>query len=139
LFSAARAEFKHLEHFYFHNCPYEHLWKDAWRRHAERTPTFEVLHTYDQSYKLIFVGDAAMAPYELAEAGGAIEHQNAETGETWLRRFVEIYPKAVWLNPMPERYWDGTLSIPMIRKIMDGRMFPLTLDGLDRAMRRLTR
>jgi hypothetical protein len=139
LFSAARVEFKHLEYFYFHNCPYEFLWKDAWRRHAERSSTFEMLHTYDQSYKLIFVGDATMAPYELSEPGGAIEHQNAEPGETWLRRLLSVYPKAVWLNPVPERYWPGTLTIEAIRKIMEGRMFPLTLDGLDRAMRKLQR
>ena len=139
LFSAARTEFKHLEYFYFHNCPYEAVWKDAWRRHVERTPTPQVLHTYDQSYKLIFVGDASMSPYEIVQAGGSVEHWNAEAGETWLRRLLATYPKAVWLNPVPERYWAGTQSIGMIRELIDGRMFPLTLDGLDRAMRRLTR
>ncbi|HVM80429.1 MAG TPA: VWA domain-containing protein [Stellaceae bacterium] len=139
LFSAARAEFKHLEYYYFHNCPYEHVWKDAWRRHVERTPTSEVLHTYDASYKLVFVGDASMSPYEIVQPGGSVEHWNAEPGETWLRRLLETYPKAVWLNPVPERYWEGTQSIGMIRELMEGRMFPLTLDGLDRAMRRLTR
>ncbi len=139
LFSAARGEFKHLEHFYFHNCPYEAIWKDAWRRHVERTPTFQVLHTYDQSYKLIFVGDASMSPYEIRQPGGSVEHWNAEPGETWLRRLLATYPKAVWLNPVPEQYWGGTQSIGMIRELMEGRMFPLTLDGLDRAMRRLTR
>ncbi len=139
LFSAARGEFKHLEHFYFHNCPYEAVWKDAWRRHVERTPTLQVLHTYDQSYKLIFVGDASMSPYEIRQPGGSVEHWNAEPGETWLRRLLATYPKAVWLNPVPEQYWGGTQSIGMIRELMEGRMFPLTLDGLDRAMRRLTR
>jgi uncharacterized protein len=139
LFSAARGEFKHLEHYYFHNCPYEAVWKDAWRRHVERTPTPQVLHTYDQSYKLIFVGDASMSPYEIIQPGGSVEHWNAEPGETWLRRLLATYPKAVWLNPVPERYWTGTQSIGMIRELMEGRMFPLTLDGLDRAMRRLTR
>jgi uncharacterized protein with von Willebrand factor type A (vWA) domain len=139
LFSAARTEFKHLEYFYFHNCPYEALWKDAWRRHVERTPTSQVLHTYDQSYKLVFVGDASMSPYEIVQPGGSVEHWNAEAGETWLRRLLATYPKAVWLNPVPERYWAGTRSIGMIRELMEGRMFPLTLDGLDRAMRRLTR
>ena len=139
LFSAARAEFKHLEYYYFHNCPYEHVWKDAWRRHVERTPTSEVPHTYDASYKLVFVGDASMSPYEIVQPGGSVEHWNAEPGETWLRRLLETYPKAVWLNPVPERYWEGTQSIGMIRELMEGRMFPLTLDGLDRAMRRLTR
>jgi uncharacterized protein with von Willebrand factor type A (vWA) domain len=139
LFSTARTEFKHLEYFYFHNCPYEALWKDAWRRHVERTPTSQVLHTYDQSYKLVFVGDASMSPYEIVQPGGSVEHWNAEAGETWLRRLLATYPKAVWLNPVPERYWAGTRSIGMIRELMEGRMFPLTLDGLDRAMRRLTR
>jgi uncharacterized protein with von Willebrand factor type A (vWA) domain len=139
LFSAARGEFKHLEHYYFHNCPYEAVWKDAWRRHVERTPTPQVLHTYDQSYKLIFVGDASMSPYEIVQPGGSVEHWNAEPGEIWLGRLLATYPKAVWLNPVPERYWAGTQSIAMIRELMEGRMFPLTLDGLDRAMRRLTR
>jgi uncharacterized protein len=139
LFSAARGEFKHLEHYYFHNCPYEAVWEDAWRRHVERTPTSQVLHTYDQSYKLIFVGDASMSPYEIVQPGGSVEHWNAEAGEIWLSRLLATYPKAVWLNPVPERYWAGTQSIGMIRQLMEGRMFPLTLDGLDRAMRRLTR
>jgi uncharacterized protein len=139
LFSAARGEFKHLEHYYFHNCPYEAVWKDAWRRHVECTPTPQVLHTYDQTYKLIFVGDASMSPYEIVQPGGSVEHWNAEPGEIWLGRLLATYPKAVWLNPVPERYWAGTQSIAMIRELMEGRMFPLTLDGLDRAMRRLTR
>jgi uncharacterized protein with von Willebrand factor type A (vWA) domain len=139
LFSAARAEFKHLESYYFHNCPYEAVWKDAWRRHVERTPTFQVLHTYDHTYKAIFVGDASMSPYEIVQPGGSVEHWNAEAGETWLHRLLATYPRAVWLNPVPERYWAGTQSIGMIRELMEGRMFPLTLDGLDRAMRRLTR
>ena len=139
LFSAARGEFKHLEYFYFHNCPYEGLWPDAMRRHVERVPTPEILRTYDQSYKLIFVGDASMSPYEIEQPGGSVEHWNDESGEVWMRRLLATYPKAVWLNPVPERYWSGTLSIAMISELMEGRMFPLTLDGLDRAMRRLTR
>jgi uncharacterized protein len=139
LFSAARAEFKHLEFFYFHNCPYEALWRDAWRRQVERTPTMQVLHTYDASYKLIFVGDASMSPYEMVQPGGSVEHWNEEAGETWLRRLLVTYPKSVWLNPVPERYWEGTPSIHLVHELMEGRMFPLTLDGLDRAMRRLTR
>ena len=139
LFSATRAEFKHLEYFYFHNCPYEALWRDAWRRHVERTPTTQVLHTYDASYKLIFVGDASMSPYEIVQPGGSVEHWNEEAGEVWMRRLLSTYPKAVWLNPVPERYWEGAPSIQMMRQLMEGRMFPLTLDGLDRAMRRLTR
>jgi uncharacterized protein len=139
LFSAARAEFKHLESFYFHNCPYEGLWRDAWRRHVEKTPTIEVLHTYDAGYKLIFVGDASMSPYEIVQPGGSVEHWNEEAGEVWMRRLLMTYPKAVWLNPVPERYWESAPSIQMMRRIMEDRMFPLTLDGLDRAMRRLTR
>ncbi|HWG79161.1 MAG TPA: VWA domain-containing protein [Stellaceae bacterium] len=139
LFSAARAEFKHLEYFYFHNCPYESLWRDAWRRHVEKTPTIEVLHTYDASYKLIFVGDASMSPYEIVQPGGSVEHWNGEAGEVWMRRLLATYAKAVWLNPVPERYWESAPSIQMMRRIMDDRMFPLTLEGLDRAMRRLTR
>ncbi len=139
LFSAARAEFKHLEFFYFHNCPYEALWRDAWRRHVEKTPTLQVMHTYDSGYKLIFVGDASMSPYELVQPGGSVEHWNEEAGEAWLRRLTATYPKSVWLNPVPERYWEGTPSIQLVRELMEGRMFPLTLDGLDRAMRRLTR
>jgi uncharacterized protein with von Willebrand factor type A (vWA) domain len=139
LFSAARAEFKHLEYFYFHNCPYEALWKDARRRLVEKTPTLQVLHTYDASYKLIFVGDASMSPYEVAQAGGSVEHWNEEAGAVWMARLLATYPKAVWLNPVPERYWEGTASIAMIQELMEGRMFPLTLEGLDRAMRRLTR
>src|SRR5215469_10507327 len=139
LFSAASSEFKHLEYFYFHNCPYEALWPDAQRRRAAEVPTAEILRTYDQSYRLIFVGDASMSPYELAEPGASVEHFNAEAGEAWLRRLVGAYPKAVWLNPVPERYWGGTRSIGMIRQIMDDRMYPLTLEGLDRAIRRLMR
>ena len=139
LFSAARTEFKHLEAYYFHNCPYEQVWRDAVRRQVERTPTLEVMHTYDQDYRLILVGDATMAPYEITDAGGSVEHWNAEPGALWLQRLLLTYPKAVWLNPVPERYWPGAPSIAMIRELMEGRMFPLTLDGLDRAMRRLQR
>ena len=108
LFSAASSEFKHLEYFYFHNCPYEALWPDAQRRRTDAVPSAEVLRTYDQSYRLVFVGDASMSPYEIAEPGASVEHFNEEAGEVWLRRLVGAYPKAVWLNPVPERYWDGT-------------------------------
>ncbi len=139
LFSAARSEFKHLEHYYFHNCPYEHLWPDARRRHVEKTPTMEVLHRCDQGWKLILIGDATMAPYEIAEPGGSVEHWNAEPGEAWMQRLTMTYPKAAWLNPVPERYWPGTPSIAMMTKLMEGRMFALTLAGLDRAMRSLRR
>ena len=139
LFSAARAEFKHLEFFYFHNCVYESLWKNNRRRNTERIDTWTVLHTYPHDYKVIFVGDAAMSPFELTHEGGSVEHWNAEPGITWLQRIAATYPKAVWLNPGPERYWSHSPSISLVSRTLEGRMFPLTLDGIDRAMRELVR
>ncbi|MGE0626914.1 MAG: VWA domain-containing protein [Hyphomicrobiaceae bacterium] len=139
LFSAARSEFKHLEHYYFHNCPYEGLWRDNKRRHADRTSTWDMLHTYPSDYKVVFVGDASMSPYEITVPGGSVEHMNEEAGATWMQRITRVYPHAVWLNPVPEDHWSWTPSIGMMRQLMDGRMFPLTLDGLDRAMRDLMR
>jgi uncharacterized protein len=139
LFSAARAEFKHLEYFYFHNFVYERLWRDNHRRHSETTATWDVLHTYPHDYKAIFVGDASMSPYEIVNEGGSVEHWNDEAGITWMRRILTVYPKAVWLNPSPEEWWGYTRSTQMIRQIFSERMFPLTLDGLDRAMRCLSR
>ncbi|TMJ41935.1 MAG: VWA domain-containing protein [Alphaproteobacteria bacterium] len=139
LFSAARAEFKHMEYFYFHNCLYEKVWKSNRRRHDEPIETWKVLHTYASDYKVIFVGDAAMSPYELTHAGGSVEHFNEEAGTAWLERIVDIYPKAIWLNPAPERHWAYAASSDLIRRIFAGRMFPLTLEGLDKAMRELTR
>ncbi|HEY5278231.1 MAG TPA: VWA domain-containing protein, partial [Pseudolabrys sp.] len=139
LFSAARAEFKHMEHFYFHNCLYEKVWKENRRRFQAATTTWDVLHTYPHDYKVIFVGDASMSPYEITAQGGSVEHYNDEPGGMWLERVVRTYPAAVWLNPVPEEEWDGTYSINMIRQLMSGRMYPLTLDGLDRAMRELVR
>lgn len=139
LFSAARSEFKHLEYFYFHNCPYEAVWKDNRRRWSERTPTMDVLHKYPHDYKLIFVGDASMSPYEISYAGGSVEHWNDEAGDVWMRRLTDVYPAAAWLNPIPEQHWGHSQSIRMIRDLMSGRMYPLTLDGLDRAMRVLSR
>lgn len=138
LFSAARAEFKHMEHFYFHNCLYEFVWKDNARRWGERTPTWDVLHKFGSDYKVIFVGDAAMSPYEIAMPGGAVEYNNPEPGSVWLDRVTRTYPRTVWLNPTPEAHWNYTQSIGMIHKAMEGRMFPLTLEGLERAMRELT-
>lgn len=138
LFSAARSEFKHLEYYYFHNCPYEAMWKDNRRRWEERTPTHEIMHTYPHDYKVVFVGDASMSPYEITMPGGSVEYWNEESGETWLRRLTDVYRSAVWLNPLPEQYWHGQ-SINMINTLMEGRMFPLTLEGLDSAMRELTR
>ena len=139
LFSAARSEFKHLIHFYFHNCIYDTVWRDSRRRQVEQLPLFELIRTYDRNYKVVLVGDASMSPYEIEKEGGSVERWNDEPGETWLRRLFEAYPHAVWLNPVPEKYWTGTASIGMIRRIAEDRMFPLTLDGLDRAMRRLKR
>jgi uncharacterized protein with von Willebrand factor type A (vWA) domain len=138
LFSAARAEFKHLEHYYFHNCPYERLWRENRRRRSDPVASWDVLHTYPSDYKLVFVGDAAMSPYEIAHRGGSVEHWNDEPGETWLQRFVETYPKAVWLNPLPRDSWDYYTSVGMIDDLMDGRMFPLTLEGIEHATRALS-
>lgn len=139
LFSAARAEFKHLEYFYFHNCIYERVWRDNHRRFKEVTATWDVLHTYPHDYKVVFVGDAAMSAYELTEPGGSIEHWNPEAGNVWLKRILDIYPRAVWLNPTPADWWNHTYTTRMIEAIFDHRMFPLTLDGLDRAIRCLVR
>jgi uncharacterized protein with von Willebrand factor type A (vWA) domain len=139
LFSAARSEFKHLEYFYFHNCLYEFVWRDNRRRWTERTATWDVLHTYPADYKVIFVGDAAMSPYEVTQPGGAVEHMNPEPGALWLKRVTDIYQSAVWLNPVAEPHWDWTQSTTMIRRLMGGRMYPLTLSGLDRAIKELMR
>jgi uncharacterized protein with von Willebrand factor type A (vWA) domain len=139
LFSAARAEFKHMEYFYFHNCPYERLWQDNRRRHATLIPTWQVLRTYPADYKLIFVGDATMSPYEIAVPGGSVEHWNEEAGQVWMQRLLAVYHRAVWLNPEPAERWDHTQSIAMMKRIMGGRMFPLTLKGLDEGMRELGR
>jgi len=139
LFSAARAEFKHLEYFYFHNCVYEGVWKDNRRRNAERIDTWKLLHTYPHDYKVIFVGDASMSPFELTHEGGSVEHWNAEPGLTWLNHIATTYRKAVWLNPSSEKYWDYSPSISLVSRSFEGRMFPLTVDGIDRAMRELVR
>jgi uncharacterized protein with von Willebrand factor type A (vWA) domain len=139
LFSAATSEFKNLEFFYFHNCPYEGVWKDNRRRFTERTPTWDVLHKFGHDYKLLFVGDASMSPYEITHPGGSVEHSNEEAGAVWLQRFTAAYPAAVWLNPLPHAHWSYSQSIRLIRELMTDRMYPLTLDGLDQAMRELTR
>jgi uncharacterized protein with von Willebrand factor type A (vWA) domain len=139
LFSAARTEFKHMDHFYFHNCLYERVWKENRRRYDDTKPTWDVLHTYPHDYKVIFVGDASMSPYEITTPGGSIEHFNEEAGGVWLERVARTYPACVWLNPVPENQWDMTYSVRMIRQLVGGRMYPLTLDGLDRAMRELVR
>ena len=139
LFSAARAEFKHLEHYYFHNCLYEGVWRDNARRWNAQTPTSEVLNTYGSDYKCIFVGDASMSPYEIAYPGGANEHWNAEAGQVWLERARTQWPDHLWINPVPRSHWDYTHSIAMIREIFDDRMVPMTLEGLDQGMRQLVR
>ncbi len=139
LFAAARSEFKHLEHFYFHNCLYESVWKDNRRRHSERVATWDLLHTFPHDYKLIFVGDAAMSPYEIIMEGGSVEHHNAEAGKVWLERTLQCWPHAVWLNPTPETHWAYTHSIGMVQRLMENRMYPLTLEGIDAAMKELTR
>ena len=139
LFSATRTEFKHLEYYYFHNCLYEFVWKNNARRWTERTSTWDVLHTYPSDYKVIFVGDASMSPYEVQVPGGSVEHMNEEPGSLWMKRVTDIYEHAVWLNPVPENQWDWTPSVKMLRDCMSNRMFPLTLAGLDGAMKELMR
>ncbi|CUJ98886.1 VWA domain containing CoxE-like protein [Shimia thalassica] len=139
LFSAARTEFKHLEHFYFHNCLYEGVWKDNKRRWDQQTSTHEVLRTYGSDYKCIFVGDASMSPYEIAYPGGANEHWNQEAGQVWLERARDQWNSHLWINPVPEKYWGHTHSIGMIREIFENRMVPMTLQGIESGMRELTR
>jgi uncharacterized protein len=139
LFSAAKSEFKHMDYFYFHNCPYERLWKENRRRQEAKIGTDEVIRTYVGDYRLIFIGDASMSPYEISQPGGSVEHWNEESGERWMSRLVEHFPKAVWLNPVNHQHWGYTHSIGMMRQLVDGRMFPLTLEGLEGAMRALAR
>ncbi|MEN8832373.1 VWA domain-containing protein, partial [Pacificibacter sp.] len=137
LFSAARSEFKHLEYYYFHNCLYEGVWRDNQRRWSEQTATHDVFNTYGKDYKVIFVGDASMSPYEIAYKGGANEHYNAESGEVWLQRARTQWPDHVWLNPVPEGHWRYTQSINMIRDIFEDHMVPMTLEGLTKGMKLL--
>ena len=139
LFSAARSEFKHFAHFYFHNCPYEAVWTENRRRHDETTPLLDVIRTYPSDYRVVFVGDASMSPYEIAAPGGSVEHWNEEPGAAWVQRVLAHFPKAVWLNPVPAPQWAYTQSIGMMRQLFSDRMFPLTLEGLDGAMRALLR
>ncbi len=139
LFSAATTEFKNLEFYYFHNCPYEGVWKDNRRRFAERTPLWDVLHKFGHDYKLVVVGDASMSPYEITHPGGSVEHFNEEPGAVWMQRLTTTYPSAAWLNPVPEAQWGYSQSVRIIRELMTDRMYPLTLAGLDDAMRELTR
>jgi uncharacterized protein with von Willebrand factor type A (vWA) domain len=139
LFSAARAEFRHLETFYFHNCVYDHVWKNNRRRQAERFPTWDLLRTYPPDTRLVFVGDATMSPYEIVAPGGSVEYENEEAGATWLARLCHTFPKHAWLNPEPEHLWGYRQSISIIRRIVAERMFPVTIDGLERATRLLVK
>jgi hypothetical protein len=126
-----------MEFFYFHNCLYENVWRDNRRRHAEKTPTWDVLHKFPHDYKVIFVGDATMSPYEITYPGGSVEHWNEEAGAVWLDRVAQVYPHVVWLNPVAQKHWGYTPSVRLIDQLLSGRMFPLTLAGLDSAMREL--
>jgi uncharacterized protein with von Willebrand factor type A (vWA) domain len=139
LFSAAKSEFKNMEFFYFHNCVYDYLWKHNRRRNAERFATWDVLRKYTPDTKLIFVGDATMSPYEVLQPGGSVEYNNEEAGSEWLTRFTNTFPKFVWLNPEPEGLWQYRQSITVIRQLMHNRMFPVTIEGLERAMRLLSK
>ncbi len=139
LFSAAKAEFKHLEHFYFHNCVYERVWKDNRRRHNESTPTLELMRKYSQDYRVILVGDASMSPLEVLEPGGSIEHWNEESGQAWLMRLVRTWPRLAWLNPAERQHWGYTPTITHIRRIVGDRMFPLTVSGIGEAIDALKR
>jgi hypothetical protein len=139
LFSAAHSEFKNLEFFYFHNCVYEGVWKDNRRRFAERTSTHDLMHKFGHEYKLLFVGDAQMSPYEITHSGGSVEHMNPEAGAVWLNRLTTVYPSAAWLNPTGRDRWATSQSTGLIRQIMGDRMFPMTLGGLEDAMRSLSR
>jgi uncharacterized protein with von Willebrand factor type A (vWA) domain len=138
LFSAAKSQFAHFEHYYFHNCLYEGVWQESARRRSAVIPTWDLLHRLGPDWRCIFVGDAAMSPYELVQAGGAVEHWNEEPGIIWLRRAVEHFTHSAWINPMPERFWEGTMSTQMIQEAMEDRMYPLTLEGLERGMRALS-
>jgi uncharacterized protein with von Willebrand factor type A (vWA) domain len=139
LFSAAKTEFKHMEYFYFHNFIYDGVWKDNMRRWTDRTSTYDIIHTYSSEYKVIFVGDATMSPYEISSVGGSVEHWNEEAGEAWMRRVTQHFSKVIWLNPEPESSWDHTTSVVWTRKLLENRMFPLTLKGLEDSMRYLSK
>lgn len=139
LFSAARSEFKHMEYFYFHNCLYDYVWKDNKRRWTDKTPTWDVLHKYPHDYKVIFVGDASMSPYEITVPGGSVEYFNEEAGAIWLQRLLDIYESAIWLNPIADKHWEYAPSIQMIKELFGDRMYSLNLEGIDKAMAELRR
>ncbi|MBT3530123.1 MAG: hypothetical protein HOF74_12795 [Gammaproteobacteria bacterium] len=139
LFSAARTEFKHLKYYYFHNFLYESVWTKSVRRHAETTSTFDIIHKFSKDYKVIFVGDATMAPYEITHVGGSIEHYNEEAGAAWMRRVTEHFENLVWINPTPKDYWEHSYSIEIAKELVEDRMFPLSVKGLEEAMALLTK
>jgi hypothetical protein len=139
LFSAARTEFKHMEYFYFHNFLYESVWRNNIRRHNERTPLLDILHKYSHDYKVVFVGDASMSPYEIVQPGGSVEHWNDESGEVWMRRLQKVYDKVIWINPVPEEEWQYTQSVSIAHQLLEGHMYPLTLKGLEEGMAYLSR
>ncbi len=139
LFSAVKSEFKHLEFYYFHNCVYDYLWKNNRRRFAEKFPTWDIIRKYNKDYKLIFIGDATMSPYEILQPGGSVEYNNEEPGAEWIQRLTHAYPKFVWINPEPQGVWQYRQSISIIQQLTGNRMFPLTLRGLEEAMRMLSK
>jgi uncharacterized protein with von Willebrand factor type A (vWA) domain len=139
LFSAARTEFKHMENFYFHNFIYESVWKDNLRRHQDALHTWDILHKYTSDYKVIFVGDASMAPYEITHPGGSVEHWNEEAGAVWMQRLTEHFEKVIWINPMPEHYWGMGGSMQMTQQLLEDRMFPMSVEGLEAGMRYLSK
>ena len=139
LFSAAKTEFKHLEYFYFHNCMYDYVWKDNHRRREEQMSVFDLMHKYSSDYKVIYVGDASMAPYEVTSPGGSVEYHNEESGAVWMQRMTETYDKLIWINPVQEKYWEYTPSILMLKELVEDKMFPMTLAGLEKGMARLSR
>lgn len=139
LFSAAKTEFKHLEYFYFHNCLYDYVWRNNHRRRDEKLSTFDIMHTYSSDYKVIFVGDASMSPYEILNPGGSVEYFNQEPGGLWLQRMAETYGKLIWINPVQESYWQYTPSISIVKDLFEGRMYPMTLSGLEKGMNELSR
>ena len=139
LFSAAKTEFKHLEYYYFHNCVYDYVWKNNRRRHAEKIATWDLLHKYTPDYKVIFVGDATMSPYEILQPGGSVEYNNPEAGAVWLNRLIDQFPRFVWFNPEPEGLWQYRQSISVINQIMKARMYPVTIAGLEQAMKVLSK
>lgn len=139
LFSAARTEFKHMENFYFHNFIYESVWKNNVRRHNERSSVLDILHKYSHDYKVVFVGDASMSPYEIVQPGGSVEHWNEESGEMWMRRVTEVYDKVIWINPTPEDEWQYTQSVAIAHQLLEGHMYPLTIKGLEEGMAYLSK